>query len=287
MDQKTNVYVWDMDETLILLKSLLSGTYAAAFNGLKNVESGLKIGKIWEHHILQTCDTYFFYEQIESFNQPYLDALNEYDDNLDLSGYDFSQDGLGVPLDALNRRKLAYRHRVIADKYRKGLYNLLNQDLVKLWESLYELSDTYTDKWLSSARACLEQCAGQKRDAEFEHVNVLVTSGALIPSLVKCLFFRLDHIFTSNNVYSSLDVGKLQCFMWIKERFEGENFRFCVIGDGWEECEAAQSMNWPFVQIQIDPHLPNINRFPGLTSRDLAHYFSDENIEETVRENTK
>ncbi|KAI3457216.1 hypothetical protein Pfo_013879 [Paulownia fortunei] len=301
MDQKMNVYIWDMDETLILLKSLLNGTYAGAFNGLKNVENGVKIGKLWENHILQVCDTHFFYEQIENFNQPYLDVLNQYDDGLDLSDYNFSQDGFGLPLDALNKCKLAYRHRVIAEKYRKGLYNILNQDLIKLWDGLYDLTDTYTEKWLSSARACLEQCAGQKRDmtpsinsdnardADFEHVNVLVTSGPLVPSLVKCLFFRLDDMITCNNVYSSLEVGKLQCFLWIKDRFTGPNVQFCVIGDGWEECEAAQSMRWPFVQI--DPQPSSIHRFPGLTSGDLRHYFSivygaDEDSEKTGRHNT-
>ncbi|KAK6157169.1 hypothetical protein DH2020_011417 [Rehmannia glutinosa] len=296
MDRKMNVYIWDMDETLILLKSLLNGTYAGAFNGLKNVENGVKIGKLWENHILQVCDKHFFYEQIENFNQPYLDVLNQYDDGLDLSDYNFSQDGFGLPLDALNKRKLAYRHRVIAQKYRKGLYNILNQDLIKLWDSLYDLTDTYTEKWLSSARACLEQCAGQKRDmipsvsldnaidVEFEHVNVLVTSGPLIPSLVKCLFFRLNNMIACNNVYSSLEVGKLQCFSWIKDRFRGPNVQFCVIGDSLEECEAAQSMRWPFVQI--DPQPNSIHRFPGLTSGDLRHYFSvvyqaDEDSEKT------
>lgn len=284
MDPKRKIYIWDMDETLILLKSLLNGSYAGAFNGMKNAENGAKIGRLWENHILQVCDRYFFYKQVENINQPYLDILNEDDDGLDLSDYDFNADGFCLPLDASNRRKLAYRHRAIAEKYRKGLYDILSQDLIKLWDSLYDLTDTYTEKWLSSARSCLEECAGQRRhgspsnsdsasDVQSQHVNVLVTSGPLIPSLVKCLFFRLDNVIACSNVYSSLEVGKLQCFMWIKERFgDGPNVQFCVIGDGWEECEAAQSMRWPFVQIDLQPN--NIHRFPGLTQGDLRHYFS-------------
>ncbi|KAL3848829.1 hypothetical protein ACJIZ3_010711 [Penstemon smallii] len=283
MDQKMKVYIWDMDETLILLKSLLDGTYAGAFNGSKNVQNGVNIGKLWENHILRVCDSYFFYEQIESSNQPYLDALNQFDDGIDLSDYNFSADGFGPKIEAHNKRKLAYRHRVIADKYRKGLFDILNQDLIKLWDTLYDMTDTYTDRWLSSARACLEQCAGQERDVttsinsanaygQFQHVNVLVTSGQLIPSLVKCLFFRLDKLITCDNVYSSWDVGKLQCFSWIKERFDGPNVQFCVIGDGWEECEAAESMRWPFVKVDLQPN--STHRFPGLTPGDLRHYFS-------------
>lgn len=63
-DQKINVYIWDMDETLILLKSLLNGTYAEAFNGLKDVQEGVEIGKMWENYILDLCDNHFFYEQV-------------------------------------------------------------------------------------------------------------------------------------------------------------------------------------------------------------------------------
>lgn len=74
------------------------------------------------------------------------------------------------------------------------------------------------------------------------------------------------------SVYSSWEVGKLQCFSWIKERFNGPNVQFCVIGDGWEECEAAESMRWPFVKI--DPQPSCYHRFPGLTPKDLGHYFS-------------
>lgn len=55
-----------MDETLILLKSLISGAYAEAFNGMKNVENGMKIGKMWENLILQICDNFFFYEQVST-----------------------------------------------------------------------------------------------------------------------------------------------------------------------------------------------------------------------------
>lgn len=61
---ETNVYIWDMDETLILLKSLLDGTFANAFNGSKDSRKGKEIGTYWEDHILQVCDKYFFYEQV-------------------------------------------------------------------------------------------------------------------------------------------------------------------------------------------------------------------------------
>ncbi|KAL3499868.1 hypothetical protein ACH5RR_038961 [Cinchona calisaya] len=287
-DQKMNVYIWDMDETLILLKSLINGTYAEASNGVKNVQTGVEIGKMWENYILQICDDYFFYEQIENCNKPYLDVTREYDDGRNLSEYDFNQDGFGHPSDDVNKRKLSYRHRVIAHKYKKGLRSIINQDMVKLWDNLYDSTDNYTDRWLSSARVCLEHCAAGNtdlippivspdasyyaRNTGYHHVNVLVTSGSLIPSLVKCLLFRLDGLIACENVYSSWEVGKLQCFSWIRERFSSPNVQFCVIGDGWEECEAAESMRWPFVKV--DPWSTSYHRFPGLTLGDLDLYLS-------------
>ena len=65
MHEKLDVYIWDMDETLILLDSLLKQTYAKAFNGLKDAKKGLEIGRKWEDLILQICDAYFFYEPVK------------------------------------------------------------------------------------------------------------------------------------------------------------------------------------------------------------------------------
>ncbi|AES90820.2 eyes absent-like protein [Medicago truncatula] len=221
---RLDVYIWDMDETLILLNSLLKSSYAEAFNGLKDVQKGVELGKMWENLILQLCDDHFFYEQIESYNKPFLDVLSKYDDGKDLSDYDFNQDELGPPLDDANKRKLAYRHRIIAEKYLQGLHNILDQETIKVWNNLYNKTDEYTDKWLSSARACLTECSGENKDvvssityantstdsinAKHHHVNVLVTAGSLIPSLVKCLLFHLDSLITHGNVYSSWKWGK-------------------------------------------------------------------------------
>ncbi|OMO77259.1 eyes absent protein [Corchorus capsularis] len=281
MNQITKVYIWDMDETLILLKSLLNGTYAEAFTGIKDVQKGLELGKMWEKHILQICDDCFFYEQIENCNKPFIESMTKYDDGRDLSDYDFKQDGFSPPHDDLNKRKLAYRHRVIANKYKQGLHNLFDKEMMAVLDALYNTTDEYTDRWLSSARAFLEQClAGDEdptlsqtaaggivnsNDTRIRHINVLVTSGSLIPSLVKCLLFRLDNLISYEN-------GKLQCFQWIKERFNDQNVRFCAIGDGWEECEAAQAMKWPFIKVDLRPS--SSHRFPGLTLRTVGFYFS-------------
>ncbi|PKA47739.1 protein-tyrosine phosphatase [Apostasia shenzhenica] len=281
----TNVYIWDMDETLILLKSLLDGTYAHAFGGSKDYSKGVEVGKLWEKQILKVCDENFFYEQIEDYDEPFISALSEYDDGKDLSDYDFN-DGFSFPYDDSNKRKLAYRHRAIANKYKKGLRNILDQQTMEQCDDLYTMTDGFTDGWLSSGRALLEQISYKNTsvaphpvssqtshgniDAKCQDINVLVTSGSLIPSLVKCMLFRLGDVIFHDNVYSSCEVGKLQCFIWIRERFGGPGVRFCVIGDGMEECEAAERMYWPFIKMDFHPNATH--RFPGLTLGMIEHY---------------
>ncbi|KAJ7952666.1 Plant intracellular Ras-group-related LRR protein [Quillaja saponaria] len=227
MDHKLNAYIWDMDETPILLKSLLNGTYAVAFNGLKDVQKSIEIGKMWEKHILHLCDDFFFYEQIENYNKPFLDALSQYDDGRDLSDYDFNQDGLDSPHDDANKKK----------------------DL-----------DIGTG-WLSSALAFLKECSSVNKEATSSIAAADATAD-----------LSNTNMTTHGNIYSSWEVGKLQCFRWIKERYSHPNVHFCVIGDGWEECAASQTMRWPFVKIDLQPGNPH--RFPGLTLRTVGHYIS-------------
>lgn len=60
------------------------------------------------------------------------------------------------------------------------------------------------------ARALMEECSGGNEassengvvdptDSKVKHINVLVTSGSLIPSLVKCMLFRLDDLIAYKN----------------------------------------------------------------------------------------
>lgn len=63
--------------------------------------------------------------QVENCNMPYLDVLKQYDDGKDLAEYDFNKDGFGPPSDDLNKKRLAYRHRAVAQKYKKVLLYFL------------------------------------------------------------------------------------------------------------------------------------------------------------------
>ncbi|KAJ1257581.1 hypothetical protein BS78_10G007200 [Paspalum vaginatum] len=220
-EKPMNVYIWDMDETLILLRSLLNGSYAGAFNGLKDHYECFQIGKRWESIILELCNEHFFFDEMIRYNEPYLNALSEFDDGRDLASFDFEADCFASFYGGVDKRRRVYRLRTIGEKYAKGLEKILDQDMLKVSTDLYDLTDKYTDGWLTS-------------------------------------------------VYSSLKVGKLQCFKWIKERFDNPNVRFCAIGDGREECPAAQAMKWPFIKIELPPDAPH--RFPGLDMPTVQAY---------------
>jgi hypothetical protein len=110
----------------------------------------------------------------------------------------------------------------------QGLEKLLSHEQKIEWQRLYEATDKYTDGWLSAGRQLLEECerankmqendlhgqvqtigTSERRLGEVRQVasegncNVLVTSGTLIPSLVKCLLFRLNTYFHPLNSKSA------------------------------------------------------------------------------------
>lgn len=94
----------------------------------------------------------------------------------------------------------------------------MNKDFYLLLQMLFPEFSLYLlkkKKFLFAARTFLEQLSGGNRistphpvppetatdsmDVKCRNINVLVTSGALIPSLVKCLLFRLDDFISHEN----------------------------------------------------------------------------------------
>ncbi len=62
------VFVWDLDETLIIFQTLSNGQYAKLFSGFKDPWEGTMLGHRWEQLILEVCDDYFFYKQVKAFH---------------------------------------------------------------------------------------------------------------------------------------------------------------------------------------------------------------------------
>jgi hypothetical protein len=81
------VFIWDMDETLIVFQSLVSGSYMNARRMTpERHEIGKNLGLQMMKLILWPLDNAMFFEQIEQVDKHHVKCLEKFDDNADL-GY--------------------------------------------------------------------------------------------------------------------------------------------------------------------------------------------------------
>ena len=244
-----------------------------------------RLANAWSTLVLSVCDENFFFRCLEDCESTMLTDHEGDDDGAPLSDYDFDEDALGrlarhrftrleaaegrvragepaagspaalAPPPALSeaqrRRLTAYRLRVAGQRYAAGVP--LRGAEAEAWHRLYAETDAFSQRWLSAGRTAVEEAAA----AGF--TNVLVTAGCLLPTLAKLQLFKLDGLFEAPHaVMSARGEGKAACFAKIAARY-GPDARFCVIGDGCEEAEAARALNWPLLAISpvvVDGGMP-------------------------------
>ncbi|XP_016982907.1 developmental protein eyes absent isoform X2 [Drosophila rhopaloa] len=254
------VFVWDLDETLIIFHTLLSGSYANRYT--KDHSSLMTIAFRMEEMVFNMADTHFFFNEIEECDQVHIDDVSSDDNGQDLSAYNFATDGFhtntppGAPPNLCLptgvrggvdwMRKLAFRYRKIKDiynSYRGNVGTLLGPGKREAWLQIRSEIEVATDNWATLALKCLSMIS-QRENC----VNVLVTSTQLAPALAKVLLFGLGGIFNIENIYSAHKIGHETCYERIVTRF-GRKSTYVVIGDGNEEETAAKAMNFPFWRI--------------------------------------
>ncbi|XP_055684072.1 developmental protein eyes absent [Lutzomyia longipalpis] len=253
------VFVWDLDETIIIFHSLLTGTYANRYS--KDPNHIVQLGFRMEEMIFNMADTHFFFNDIEECDQVHIDDVSADDNGQDLSTYNFSTDGFhpatqpGAPSICLPTgvrggvewmRKLAFRYRKIKDiynSYKNNVGALLGPQKKEQWLEIRKDIEIATDNWPTLALKCLSMIA-QRENC----VNVLVTTTQLVPALAKVLLFGLGQIFPIENIYSATKIGKESCFERIVTRF-GRKSTYVVVGDGQDEEVAAKNLNFPFWRI--------------------------------------
>ncbi|CAK1591235.1 unnamed protein product [Parnassius mnemosyne] len=251
------VFIWDLDETIIIFHSLLTGTYATKYN--KDTQQIVQLGFRMEEMIFSLADTHFFFNDVEDCDQEHIDAVAADDNGQDLSAYNFASDGFhasaatsaGLCAPGMRggvdwMRKLAFRYRKIKDtynNYRNSVGGLLGPAKREQWLQLRAELEQATDNWLTLACKCLNMINSRENC-----VNVLVTTTQLVPALAKVLLFGLGGVFPIENIYSATKTGKETCFEKIKQRF-GDRCTYVVIGDGQDEEAAAKAKNYPFWRI--------------------------------------
>uniref|UniRef100_G1RL07 Eyes absent homolog n=1 Tax=Nomascus leucogenys TaxID=61853 RepID=G1RL07_NOMLE len=221
------VFIWDLDETIIVFHSLLTGSYANRYG--------------------RECD------------QVHIDDVSSDDNGQDLSTYNFGADGFPAAATSANlclatgvrggvdwMRKLAFRYRRVKEiynTYKNNVGGLLGPAKREAWLQLRAEIEALTDSWLTLALKALSLIHSRTNC-----VNILVTTTQLIPALAKVLLYGLGIVFPIENIYSATKIGKESCFERIIQRF-GRKVVYVVIGDGVEEEQGAKKHAMPFWRI--------------------------------------
>ncbi|XP_045550788.1 eyes absent homolog 3 isoform X8 [Salmo salar] len=245
------IFLWDLDETIIIFHSLLTGSFAQKFG--KDPATVLNLGLQMEELIFELADTHLFFNDLEECDQVHVEDMASDDNGQDLSTYNFLADGFngpsgggapgattGVQGGVEWMRKLAFRYRRLKDLYNGykcnvgGLLSPIKRELLLRLQSEME---NVTDAWLSTALKSLLLI--QSRSAQGKCMNVLVTTTQLVPALAKVLLYGLGDVFPIENIYSATKIGKESCFERIVSRF-GKKVTYVVVGDGRDEEFAAK-----------------------------------------------
>ncbi|XP_037700346.1 eyes absent homolog 4 isoform X3 [Choloepus didactylus] len=251
------VFVWDLDETIIVFHSLLTGSYAQKYG--KDPPMAVTLGLRMEEMIFNLADTNLFFNDLEECDQVHIDDVSSDDNGQDLSTYSFATDGFHAAASSANlclptgvrggvdwMRKLAFRYRRVKElynTYKNNVGGLLGPAKRDAWLQLRAEIEALTDSWLTNALKSLSIISTRSNC-----VNVLVTTTQLIPALAKVLLYSLGGAFPIENIYSATKIGKESCFERIMQRF-GRKVVYVVIGDGVEEEQAAKKHNMPFWRI--------------------------------------
>uniref|UniRef100_A0A8C3R5E7 Eyes absent homolog n=1 Tax=Cyanoderma ruficeps TaxID=181631 RepID=A0A8C3R5E7_9PASS len=257
------VFVWDLDETIIIFHSLLTGTFASRYG--KDTTTSVRIGLMMEEMIFNLADTHLFFNDLEDCDQIHIDDVSSDDNGQDLSTYNFSADGFHSSTASANlclgsgvhggvdwMRKLAFRYRRVKEMYntyKNNVGGLIGAPKRETWLQLRAELEALTDLWLTHALKALNLIHSRPNC-----VNVLVTTTQLIPALAKVLLYGLGTVFPIENIYSATKTGKESCFERIMQRF-GRKAVYIVIGDGVEEEQGAKKHNMPFWRISCHADL--------------------------------
>ncbi|XP_054026602.1 eyes absent homolog 3 isoform X2 [Dryobates pubescens] len=262
------VFLWDLDETIIIFHSLLTGSYAQKYG--KDPTLVIGSGLSMEEMIFELADTHLFFNDLEECDQVHIEDVASDDNGQDLSNYNFSTDGFSGSGSSANHsssvgvqggvdwmRKLAFRYRRVRelyDKHKANVGGLLSPQKREALQRLRTDIEVLTDSWLETALKSLLLIQSRRNC-----VNILITTTQLVPALAKVLLYGLGEVFPIENIYSATKIGKESCFERIVSRF-GKKVTYVVIGDGRDEEVAAKQHNMPFWRITNHADLVSLHQ---------------------------
>jgi EYA(Eyes Absent) family protein len=265
---RKRVFIWDLDETLVLFASLYTGTFAQTHG--KEVAPGVALGEQMMTFLLAMLEKHFFFGDLHNVDVDHIahvavDASRDGDSVV-------SRQGAALPL-AQRQPTIHERYERIREIYeRRGDVDFLHDSSSEWFAircALVAAIDSFSMGWLHEARQVLELIAdsaharaghtqpeanpgteSDEGDDNVENVNVLVTNTQLVPALCKCLIYQLDTFFPIERVYSSAKVHKYRCFETIMEKYDAPDVEFVAIGDGLEEEQVSLALGLEFHKIR-------------------------------------
>ncbi|CAH2285394.1 eyes absent homolog 1 isoform X2 [Pelobates cultripes] len=256
------VFIWDLDETIIVFHSLLTGSYANRYG--RDPPTSVSLGLRMEEMIFNLADTHLFFNDLEECDQVHIDDVSSDDNGQDLSTYNFGTDGFPAAATSANlclatgvrggvdwMRKLAFRYRRVKEiynTYKNNVGGLLGPAKREAWLQLRAEIEALTDSWLTLALKALTLIHSRKNT-----VHIGLTSSQILrqwsfspvslgPQLWLC--GRAPAVIAGLSCCG----GKESCFERIIQRF-GRKVVYVVIGDGVEEEQGAKKHSMPFWRI--------------------------------------
>ncbi|CAI5719673.1 unnamed protein product [Peronospora destructor] len=259
---RRRVFIWDLDETLVLFASLYTGTFAQTHG--KEVALGIALGEQMMTLLLAMLERHFYFSDLHDIDVDHIAhvALTTTKNETPCLN--------DVPERQLSVQERYERIREIYE--RRGHVDFLhdaNSEWFAIRDALIAAIDNFSTGWLNEARQVLEliceSAAGsaqpksdpdtatnydRNEEKEVENVNVLVTNTQLVPALCKCLIYQLDAFFPIDRVYSSAKVHKYRCFETILKKYDRPDVEFVAIGDGLEEEHVSLALGLEFHKIR-------------------------------------
>jgi hypothetical protein len=85
------VFVFDVDETLLIFNGLVNNAYANSTD--KSLTVARALGEVFETAIFNMLDLHFYFREIEACNIIHGNALKDFDDGRPLNMHNFLTDG--------------------------------------------------------------------------------------------------------------------------------------------------------------------------------------------------
>lgn len=226
------IVIWDLDETLIIFDSLRTGRHFTQ----QNVSSrGVQLGARLSSSLMALLDGVFLFKKLEGYE------ICQVSNNAS-SSKSGKADDLCLVYTRYNGEP--------------ELTSLVPKSWLEERELLLSELDDFTGGWLTEASKSLSA------NFELGGLNTLVSSSHIVAALGKLVYFKLDHFFKPEQVYSAAHRSKMACFVDVVRDHgvvaAGGDLPIVVaIGDGDEEAQAAAGLEIEFTKVNSLSDLRN------------------------------